>query len=925
MQIRTYIVYFITISVILCVTACSLTSHFVGDNQEISPSDTTSTQKQIEVTKDSVKTINRLQENTKEVKTDSIITELQQADSTFVIDSTSVILIDSTTLAQDTIQQDTTEAKPLFNDIVTYSANDSIKISVLDKEMILYKNGFLKYLSTELKADSITLDMTDNIAYAIGMTDSAGVVSGKPVFKDGSQEFESTDLKYNFKTEKGFIKNIITQQGEGYVQGKLTKKISDDVFCIKNGKYTTCDNHDHPHFFVALNKAKLIKDSKVISGFAYLNIAGVPLPLAIPFGFFPITSKATSGILMPTYGEEKLRGFNLRDGGYYWNINDYVDATITGTIYTNGSWGLNLGSNYRLRYKFNGNFAYSMSKNHTSEKGTPDYTESSDWAVRWTHSQDPKANPYTTFSASVDMSSASNNYYNSGTNINDIANQRKQSSISWSKKWPDKPFSLTTSFNHNQNSQDTTITLSFPNVNFRVSNIYLFRRKERVGEIKWYENIGFTYSSEIKNSIHTKEDQLGESFKHIARDWDNGFQHSIPLSTSINLAKDLAVSPSISYKGVAYLSSIRKGNWVEDSTMANYGYTPIDTIYGMHYAHNYTTSLSLSYNPTVYGMYQFTKPESKVFAIRHVVRPSASVSYGPNLGVDPDNYWKTYLDKNGNEQKYSIFEGKVYGTPTGSERSKQTGSLSLSLDQNVEMKVRNDQDTTGKEAYKKIKLLESFRLSSSYNIFADSMNWSNISMSARTKIFNGKININLSGTIDPYAITADAKRIDKYHGGVGRLTNLSASTGIQFSADDGEKKEEKNEKLNGHYNEYTDFDVPWNISLDYTFNYSKNYSPNPAVGATKPLSESTISQMVRINGDFSLTPKWKIGWSSGYDFQQKEVTATSFNLSRDLHCWEMTFSCIPFGTHQSYNFQINVRSSLLKDLKLMKRDSWYDN
>ena len=324
-------------------------------------------------------------------------------------------------------------------------------------------------------------------------------------------------------------------------------------------------------------------------------------------------------------------------------------------------------------------------------------------------------------------------------------------------------------------------------------------------------------------------------------------------------------------------------------------------------------------------MYQFTKPESKVFAIRHVVRPSASVSYGPNLGVDPDNYWKTYLDKNGNEQKYSIFEGKVYGTPTGSERSKQTGSLSLSLDQNVEMKVRNDQDTTGKEAYKKIKLLESFRLSSSYNIFADSMNWSNISMSARTKIFNGKVNINLSGTIDPYAITADAKRINKYNGGLGRLTNLSASTGIQFSADDGEKKEEKNEKLNGHYNEYTDFDVPWNISLDYTFNYSKNYSPNPAAGATKPLSESTISQMVRINGDFSLTPKWKIGWSSGYDFQQKEVTATSFNLSRDLHCWEMTFSCIPFGTHQSYNFQINVRSSLLKDLKLMKRDSWYDN
>ena len=827
---------------------------------------------------------------------------------------------DSLQVQSDTLQTDSTKTeKPLFKDVVEYNAADSIILDVPNKKTFLYKNAFVKYLTTELKADYIELDMENSLAYASGLPDSSGTIVGKPKFKDGSQEFESLDLKYNFKTEKGFVKEIITQQGEGYVQGKLTKKMSDSVYCIKDGWYTTCDKHDHPHFYVRLSKAKMIRDKKVVSGFANLYIEDVPLPLAIPFGFFPITKKGTSGIIMPTYGEERMRGFNLRDGGYYWFINDYVDLTVTGTIYTNGSWGLNVGSNYRKRYKFSGNFDFSMSRNHTSEKGTPDYTQSKDWSIRWQHSQDPKANPYTTFSASVDMSSATNNYYNAN-NINDIANQRKQSSISWSKKWPDRPFNITASFTHNQNSRDSSISLSFPNLNFRVSQVYPFRRKERAGKLKWYENIGFTYNAELRNSIQTKESELGKSFQNMARDWQNGFKHSIPLSTSINIVKDLSLSPSFTYNGVAYLSSIRKGDWVADSTMPGGGYIPVDTVYGLHYAHNYNASLSLSYNPTIYGMYQFL-PTSKIFAIRHVIRPSASVSYTPKIGVPKSKYWKTYTDSQGNDQEYSIFDNKLYGTPSGAEES---GSLSLSLDNNLEMKVRNDKDTTGKEEYKKIKLLESFRLQSSYNFFADSMRWSVIQLSARTKVFNEKVNINLTGTLDPYAINANAVRINRYNGGIGRLTRVSASSGIQFSSDNGKNKEEKNDRLNGHYDEYMDFDVPWSISLDYTFSYSKNYSRNTAPGAKKPLSSNTISQMVRINGNFSLTPKWKIGYSTGYDFQQKEVTATSFNLTRDLHCWEMTFSCIPFGTHQSYNFQINVRSSLLKDLKLTKRDSWYD-
>lgn len=828
------------------------------------------------------------------------------------------------TLASDTVRNDSVKSNRgvLFSDIVDYKADDSIRLDVTNKQMFLYKNATIKYQKTELVADYIELDMDNNLAFASGIADTAGNIIGKPKFKDGAQEFECLELKYNFKTGKAFVKEIITQEGEGYIQGKLTKRMSDSVYCVKSGWYTTCDQHDHPHFYIRMSKAKLIKDKKVVSGFANLYIEDVPLPLAIPFGFFPITKKGTSGIIMPTYGEERVRGFNLKDGGYYWFINDYVDLTATGTIYTNGSWGLGLGSNYRKRYKFSGTFSFTTNHNRYSDKGLPDYSVSKDWALRWTHAQDAKANPYSSFSASVDISSA-NNSYNNATNIDDIANQRKQSSISWQKKWPNGPFNVTASLTHNQNSRDSSISLSLPNVNLRMSTIYPLRRKERVGQMKWYENIGFSYNAELRNNIQTKESELGESFKHMARDWQNGFKHNIPLSTSINLAKDLSISPSLNYTGVAYLSSIRRKDWVSDTLLPGNGYFPdTDTIYGLHYAHNYSASVSLSYNPTIYGMYQFKNPNSKVFAIRHVMRPSASVNYTPKMGVRRSKYYKTYMDQNGEEREYSIFDGKLYGVPSGSQES---GGLSLSLDNNVEMKWRKDADTTGKEQFEKIKLLESFRLSTSYDFFKDSLKWSTIQVSARTKVFKNRVNINLTGTLDPYAINAKGQKYNKYAGGIGRLTRVSASTGIQFSADKGKKREEKNDRLNGHYDEYMDFEVPWNISIDYTFNLSKSYRSNSAPGATKPIASNTISQIFRVNGDFSLTPKWKLGVSTGYDVQAKEVTATSFNISRDLHCWEMTFSCIPFGTHQSYNFQINVRSSLLQDLKLTKRDTWYDN
>ena len=814
------------------------------------------------------------------------------------------IVYDSAGIPIDTIRNDSAQSKPLFDDLVKYDAYDSVRFSIQEKKVYLYGNGFVKYLTTELRADYIELDMDKKLAMATGVPDSVGKLKGTPKFKDGGQEFESTELHYNFDTKKGYVTEIITQEGEGYIQGKTTKKMSDSVYCVKHGMYTTCDEHDHPHFGLNMSKAKMIKDKKIFVGFTNLELEGIPLPIFIPFGFFPITKKATSGIIMPTYGEERMRGFNLRGGGYYIYINDYIDMNITGDIYTNGSWGLQYATQYRKRYKFNGNLNFTISKNYVSEKGLPDYQESSDWSVRWTHTQDGKANPYSSFSASVDMSSANNNYYNANT-VDGIANQRKQSSISWSKKWPESPFSLSGSFNHSQNSRDTSIAITLPNLSLRMTQIYPFRKKGKSGEMKWYDNIGVSYSAELRNSIQTKEDKLFKS--SFERDWSNGFKHNIPISLQFKIAKDVTFTPSLNYNGYLNLKTIEK-IWIPD-TSANGGQFITRDVPGLNYSHDYSASGSIGYTPTIYGMFMF-KPGCKVVAIRHMIRPSISASYTP--AIKPlGNYKKSYFDGE-KEVEYDIHEGLTYRPNTTG--GKQSGSISFSLDNNVEMKVRNDKDTTGDEEFKKVKLLESFRLSTSYNPFADSMNFSNISISARTKILNNKVDLNFSGTIDPYAIDTNNVRYNKYHGKLGRLTNATISTNFSFSADNGQNKEKKNDLVGGFYDDYVDFDVPWNISISYNLTYSK----------PSPYKSPTISQIINFSGDLSLTPKWKLTFQSGYDIKNKEVTSTSFSVTRDLHCWEMTFNCMPFGQHQSYNFEIHVRSSLLRDLKLTKRDSWYD-
>jgi len=814
------------------------------------------------------------------------------------------------TLASDSIASDSTkkEKKALFETVVEYNADDSIIFSLTGQKVFLTNNAFVKYGQTELKAYYIELDLDKKEAFAYGIQDSTGTYIHTPEFKDGSEEFTCKELKYNFNTGKGLVNEVITEQEGGYVHSEITKKINDKTFYLRNGKYTTCD-HPHPHFYVHMTKAKMIKGDKIISGPLNLVIEDVPLPIGLPFAMFPFSSKYSSGIIIPSYGEEQRRGFNLRGGGYYWAINDYIDLAIKGDIFANGSWGTYMESKYKKRYRYNGSLATEYHFNKYGDKGLEDYSESTDFAIRWTHAQDAKANPYRTFSASVNVSTT-NNDRNNSQSIQNIVNNQKQSSISYSKKWPDSPFSLNASLRHSQNSRDTTISLTLPSLSLNMTQIYPFRTKGKSTNLRWYDKVGVSYSSKMENRINTKESKLMSS--SLSRDWQNGYKHSIPISTNFKLAKDLTLSPTLNYTGVLYTKSIRK-SW-DDSRNEGAGGVRTDTIQGFKYAHNYSTSASLSLSPKIYGMYTF-KESSKIAAIRHVMTPSVSVSYTPGIGVSRSKYYKTYFNKTTqSDVEYSIFEGSLYGTPTGAMES---GSIGLSLDNNIEAKVRTANDTTGVEDMKKVKILESLKFSTSYNMFADSLNWSTIRMTGRTKIFNKKLDLKFNSTVDPYELNANNQRINSFGP---RLTNASIDVGFSLSSKDltgktqenGGTDEDKEAAKEWRDSRYVDFDIPWSFSIKYGWTYSK------------PQRTSNVNQTLGVTGNFSLTPKWKLNFSTGYDFADKEITATQFAITRDLHCWQMSFNAIPFGTYQSYNFRINVKSSILQDLKYEKKQAWQD-
>ncbi len=820
-----------------------------------------------------------------------------------IFEKDTLLKVSSDTIVSDSVEK---EKKAFFEATIEYNSDDTIVFSLTGQKVFLTKNAFVKYGEIELRAYYIELDLEKKEAFAYGIKDSTGTFIDTPEFKDGAEEFTCKELKYNFDTGKGLVNEIITEQEGGFVHSEITKRIDDKTFYLRNGKYTTCD-HPHPHFYVKMTKAKMIKDDKIVSGPLYLVLEDVPMPIGLPFALFPFSSSYSSGIIVPSYGEEQRRGFNLRGGGYYWAINEYLDLAVTGDIFANGSWGGYMESSYKKRYRFSGNIATEYHSNTYGDKGLSDYSESTDFAIRWNHTQDSKANPYRTFSASVNFST-SNNDRNNSQSIQKITNNQKQSSISYSKKWADSPFSLNASLRHSQNSRDTTISLTLPSMSLNMTQIYPFRAKGKSTNLRWYDKVGVSYSSKLENRINTKEYKLMKS--SLATDWQNGYQHSIPISTNFKLSKDLTLSPTLNYQGVLYSKSIRK-SW-DSSLNDGDGGVRTDTIQGFKYAHNYSTSASLSLSPKIYGMYTF-KESSKLAAIRHVMTPSISVSYTPEMGVPRSKYYKTYRNEaTGKDVEYSIFDKSLYGTPSGAQES---GSISFGLDNNVEAKMRTANDSTGTEEFKKVKIIESLKFSTSYNMFADSLNWSVIRMTGRTKLFNQKLGLSVGSTVDPYKLNAGNQRIDEF--GL-RLTNANIDLDFGLSAKDlkGDSgKDKKDDKTDEPWRDtrYVDFDIPWSFSIDYGWTYSKSTN-----------KKSTVRQNVGMNGNISLTPKWKVSFSTGYDFTDKEVTASQFTITRDLHCWQMSFNAIPFGAYQSYNFRINVESSILADLKYEKKQAWQD-
>ena len=830
----------------------------------------------------------------------------------------------------DSISNDTIRKKPAstIQDKVVYNATDSVIFSMDKRKVYLYKDAKVTYTDMELTADYIEFDMTNNEVFATGLPDSLGKIAGKPVFKDGDQEMEAERLRYNFKSRKGFIEAVITEQEGGYLHAEKTKKDEKGHIHLKNGKYTTCDA-EHPHFYVALTKAKSIPGDKIVSGPAYIVLEDVPIPIGIPFGFFPNTKTNTSGVLIPQYGEEVNRGFYLRNGGYYLAINDYLDLTVTGDIYTNGTWGMRAGTKYRKRYRFNGNFNARIYKNKSGEKGLENYSKSSDYSIMWSHSQDAKANPNQTFRASVNLSSRKFDQNHSRILTNALTNT-KQSSISYQKRWPNSPFNFSVSANHSQNSNTGSVDLNLPRMSFTMSRLYPFRPKKSSGNGGFWEDIQLSYTSNLDNRISTNDSLLFTS--EVWNDARNGFEHSIPLTWNFKPKRinSFTFSPNLSYKGVAYTKSIFK--YRAPNAAGDADSTYVEERKGLYYAHSYYPSVGASLAPKIYGMFQF-RPDSRLQVIRHVISPSVSFSYIPDVSNFVPDYYRELKDEEGNViETYSMFDKAIYGTPTLSSSS---ATMSFRLNNNLEAKVKPKSDTI--EELTKVKIIDNFNFSTSANL-KDSIKFRPVSFNASTSILKRKLNIRLNGSFDPYAVDENFRRINKSEfsrtGKLARLTSASLTTGINLRGGDSKssRTQEEPDPLENvpqgvrapdseydtfdedyYYGEYVDFNIPWSLRVDYSLRYSK------------PRDESSVIQTVRLSGDFSLTPKWKIGFNTGYDFKSAKVTTSNLSIYRDLHCWEMRLTAVPFGNYKSFNFQINAKSSILQDLKYNKRIPWQDN
>ena len=788
---------------------------------------------------------------------------------------------------------------------VEYNARDSMLFDITGEKVFLFGDAVVNFETITLKAGYIEVDWKLKTLFATGIKDSLGNETGIPEFSDKGESFTARKITYNFETEKGRINEVYTKEGGGFIFAETTKKIDEKSYYIKSGRYTTC-NLPEPHYSINSNKLKVIQNKKIVTGPAYLTIADVPTPLVIPFGFFPNKSGRSNGIIIPTYGESTALGFFLRNGGYYFGLSDNFDMELTGDIYSLGSWGTSSLMNYASRYHYNGSLNVSYKQIKTSDRELPDFQLNKEFFVRWNHRQDPKARPNTIFSAAVNAGSIDNFVVDPQPNLQYLSNQFS-SSISYSKTWPGKPYNFTASANHRQNSLNRIVNITLPEAAFSINRFNPLQRRNKISTGKWHEklaeNLGVSFRTNFRNQLQSADSTL---FDDIGKNMQNGLAFNIPISTSVKVFKHFTLAPSLVYNERWYLSTIRKRYNITESVIET------DTINRFTTQRDFTTSASLI--TRIYGLVQFK--DKKIAAIRHVISPSVSYSYRPDFSDPKYGYYgTTQINDQGDQSIYSIFENGILGGPSAGK----FGSVGFSLDNNLEMKVKPGNDTI--TDLKKIKIFESLRLSTFYNLAADSLNLSNIRIDGRTTLFN-KVNLTFGGNIDPYTIDSIGQRLNTFefseNNKLGRLIGASLSFGVNLNNLKGNRKSSQGSQaelddVNANPNEYVDFSVPYNLAVNYSMSYAK-------VG----VNPRDVRQIVNFNGDLSLTQKWKITFNSGYDFQEKDFSYTSLGFYRDLHCWEMRLNWIPFGFQQSYNFQINVKSSILQDLKLVKKTDRYD-
>jgi hypothetical protein len=809
---------------------------------------------------------------------------------------------------------------------VDYKASDSIRLDVKNQMVYMFKDNDISYEDINLKADYVEIEFSNNTVYATGSTDSVGNEVGRPVFTLADNSFESESIRYNYDTKKGLVKKVITEDSEGYLHGETVKKMPDQVTNVYKGSYTTCEN-EHPHFEFRFKKAKVIPDNKIVTGPAYFVVEDVATPLFIPFGLFPNKKGQRSGIVIPTWGESNTRGFYFENGGYYFAINDYLDFKLVGDIYTLGSWAIKPSMNYRKRYKYSGYLNGNYAINYLGEQGSPDYSVNKDFSIRWIHNQDPKARPNSKFGANVNIVSSKYNKFNPVSSNNYLSNTF-QSSINYSTSFAGKYF-LTAAANQSQNTITRELNLTLPQITFNVNRFYPFRKKEVVGKLRWWDNISVNYNMTAENRINTYDTLLFKG--NISDKLRNGIKHSVQVSGgSVKLLKHIVWSNSINYTERWYSQSHVKG-WRNDTLYLDEGpidgYVGTDTIYGFNAVRDFGYSTSMS--TILYGMFSYKKGPIK--AIRHVFKPSVSFSIRPDFSTPEWGYYRYYINENGEREKYSLYDGFIYGTaPEG-----RSGNIGFRISNNLEMKVRSRKDTiTGT---KKIVLIEDFSISTGYDMARDSLNWSKLTLSGRTTLFKNII-INYSSSFDPYVVdSTGTRRLNKFEWDVNRRLfrperhNWRLGVSWQLNSDQlrGERKsdagtEQELEDVNQNIEGYVDWNVPWRLSINYDLNYTNTYDYSGHYTHYSVVKEKKLIQTLSFSGDVSITPKWKVGFRSGYDFEKGDITYTSIEIFRDLHCWQMSFNWIPYGFRQSWNFSINIKSSLLQDLKLDKKKDFRD-